>query len=92
METKRNKTEIITYKPRGTCCEIVQIELLDNVIKNIEFYGGCDGNLKGIQTLLKDMHIDDVIYKFSGITCGDKKTSCPDQLASFLAEYKSKNS
>jgi len=91
MKTTENKTEIIQFETKGTCCKVMQVELIGDKIQNVEFYGGCDGNLKGLKALIKDMHIDDVINKFSGITCGDKSTSCPDQLANFLLKYKSKN-
>lgn len=90
METKQNKTEIIKYETKGTCCKIMQVEILNNTIKNVKFFGGCDGNLKGLEAMLQGMHIDDVITKFRGITCGEKATSCPDQLAISLSEYKSK--
>lgn len=88
MKTKESKTEIIKYETKGTCCKIMQVEIDDRIIRNVDFFGGCDGNLKGLKALIKGMHIDEVITKFSGITCGDKKTSCPDQLARFLTEYK----
>lgn len=90
MSATKNKTEVIKYATTGTCCEIIQVEICDNIIRNIEFFGGCDGNLKGLKVLLKGMHIDEVIDKFSGITCGGKQTSCPDQLAVFLSEYKNR--
>lgn len=90
MSVTKNKTEIIKYATSGVCCEIMQVEICDNIIRDIEFFGGCDGNLKGLKVLIKGMHIDEVISKFSGITCGDKQTSCPDQLAVFLSEYKLK--
>lgn len=90
MSVAENKTEIIKFATVGTCCKIMQVEICDNIIQNVDFVGGCDGNLKGLQALLKGMHIDEVIAKFSGITCGDNQTSCPDQLAGFLAEYKAK--
>ena len=82
------ETDLINYKTEGTCCAIMRVEVCDNIIKNAEFLGGCDGNLKGIKALVKGMHIDEVIDKFSGITCGDKNTSCPAQLANCLIEYK----
>lgn len=88
MDTKEVKTEKLSYKTKGTCCKQMQVEISDNIIINVEFFGGCDGNLKGIKALLTGMHVDEVINKFRGITCEDKNTSCPDQLATFLAEYK----
>lgn len=89
MNLTDNKTEIIKYETKGICCKLIHIEIQDNVIQNIEFFGGCDGNLKGIMALVKNMPIDEVIDKFSGISCGAKSTSCPDQLAACLKEYKS---
>lgn len=88
MKTTENKTEIIKYETTGTCCKIMQVEICNNTIKNIEFFGGCDGNLKGIKALIKNAPIDEVISKFRGITCGNKNTSCPDQLAICLKAYK----
>lgn len=88
MNLTGNKTKVIKYETKGTCCRIMQVELLGDVIKNVEFMGGCEGNLKGLQALLKGMHIDEVIEKFSGISCDAKPTSCPDQLAACLREYK----
>lgn len=90
MGTTETKTEIIKYETKGVCCKLMQVEIADNIIQNVDFYGGCDGNLKGLQALIKGMHIDEVIQKLGGITCGYKITSCPAQLAGFLAEYKSK--
>lgn len=88
MNITENKTEIIEYTTQGTCCRVMRLALQNNIILEAEFIGGCDGNLKGIKNLLKGMHIDEVISNFSGITCGDKPTSCPDQLAICLAQYK----
>lgn len=83
-----NNTEIIQYKTQGTCCQIMQVAIQDEIIQDAEFLGGCAGNLIGIKNLLKGMHIDEVIAKFSGVKCGDKSTSCPDQLAQCLMQYK----
>lgn len=82
--------EIIQYHTQGTCCQVMQIKIEDNKIIDAEFFGGCNGNLKGIKSLIKGMNIDDVIEKLQGITCGPKPTSCPDQLAKCLIEYKNK--
>lgn len=88
MNKTEIKTEVIQYSPKGTCCKIMQVAITDGVIQAAELVGGCPGNLIGIQNLIKGMSIDEVIEKFSGITCGDKTTSCPDQLALCLAQYK----
>ena len=76
----------IQYRTQGTCCQLMQVVVDDNIIKDVDFIGGCNGNLKGIKSLIKGMKIDDVISKLSGITCGNKSTSCPDQLAKCLSQ------
>lgn len=70
-----------TYKTKGTCSQYVEVELDGNVIKDINVIGGCNGNLKGIMALVKGMTVEEVEEKFSGIRCGMKPTSCPDQIA-----------
>lgn len=68
---------------------MIQITVDDEqTIQEVEFLGGCQGNLTGISTLVKGMKVDDVISKLSGIQCGYKGTSCPDQLARALKAYK----
>lgn len=88
MNNLETKTDIIEYKTSGTCCKIMNIAISDGVIQDVQFIGGCAGNLIGIQNLIIGMKIDEVISKFSGVTCGDKPTSCPDQLALCLKQYK----
>jgi len=88
MDTTENKTEVIQYKPSGTCCNMMQVKISGGVIQDADFMGGCQGNLQGIKQLLKGMTVDEVIKRFSGINCGDNPTSCPDQLAICLSEYK----
>ena len=85
-----SKPEVIQYQTSGTCCQMMQIAVQDGKIIDADFFGGCNGNLKGIKSLIKNMKIDDVIEKLQGITCGGKNTSCPDQLAKCLIEYKNK--
>lgn len=85
-------TEYIQYATQGTCSKMIGIEITDNTITNIEFIGGCQGNLSGISKLVIGMNVDEVISRLSGITCGSKSTSCPDQLAKCLIEYKTKKS
>ncbi len=81
--------KIIQYETHGTCCRLMQVKINDDgTIVDVDFLGGCPGNLMGIKHLVQGMQIDDVIEKFSGITCGDKPTSCPDQLAKCLSEVK----
>ena len=71
-----------TYKTKGTCAQAIEIEISDNnIIESVRFIGGCKGNTKGISALVKGMDAKDVIDRLSGIKCGFKPTSCPDQLA-----------
>ena len=78
-----------SYRTTGTCSRAINITVEDDIITDVSFMGGCDGNLKGISALVKGMNIDQAIERLSGITCGFKSTSCPDQLAKALALYKS---
>ena len=80
----------MTYYPQGTCSMQIDLEIEDNRIKNVLFYGGCNGNLQGISRLVKGMDVDEAISKLSGIRCGYKNTSCPDQLATALRQAKQK--
>ncbi|EES91090.1 TIGR03905 family TSCPD domain-containing protein [Clostridium botulinum C] len=77
-----------TYNPKGVCSKEISFEIENNKLKNISFVGGCDGNLKGISSLVDGMDIDTVIKKLRGINCRGKGTSCPDQLAKALEEIK----
>ena len=76
------------YRTKGTCSQRIIFDVEDNILKNVQFIGGCNGNLKGISSLVEGMNIDEVISKVEGITCGFKSTSCPDQLAKALKEAK----
>lgn len=77
------------YKTSGTCSQLIDFEVEDDIIKSVAFTGGCNGNLKGISALVSGMKVDDAISKLKGIKCGFKNTSCPDQLARALEQYKS---
>ncbi len=77
---------IYNYKTKGTCSRSISVELDGDIIKNVNFEGGCAGNLAGISEIVKGMKVEDVIEKFGGIRCGFKSTSCPDQLAKALLE------
>ncbi|MBQ8848225.1 MAG: TIGR03905 family TSCPD domain-containing protein [Candidatus Gastranaerophilales bacterium] len=77
----------MNYQTKGTCCKQINIEIENEIIKDIEFLGGCQGNLQGIKTLVIGMNIKEVSAKLKGILCGNKPTSCPDQLATCLLEY-----
>lgn len=72
------------YKTRGVCSQVINFEIEDNKVRNVEFVGGCDGNLQGISSLIDGMDVKEAISKIEGIRCGYKKTSCPDQLAEAL--------
>jgi len=75
-----------TYIPRGICPTKIMIEIEDDILKNIYFKGGCHGNLQAISTLVRGMPVSEVKKKLAGITCGDKFTSCADQLARGIDE------
>ena len=75
-----------TYMTQGTCCQAFEIETEDGKVKDVKFYGGCNGNLQGISKLVEGQKAEDVIEKLRGIKCGFKQTSCPDQLAAALTE------
>ena len=77
-----------SYKTSGVCSSTINLEIENNIIKNVEFIGGCAGNLLGIGSLVKGMSVDDVIIKLKGIDCGNKGTSCPDQLSKALTAWK----
>lgn len=76
------------YKTKGVCSTEIQLDIQNNTIKDVIFVHGCAGNLLGISSLVKDMNIDEAISKLQGIDCRGKGTSCPDQLAKALLEYK----
>lgn len=77
----------ITYETTGVCSSLIEVEIENNIIKRVVFTGGCNGNLKGISSLVVGLDVNEVIKCLGGITCGYKETSCPDQLANCLMEY-----
>jgi len=79
-----------TYKTKGVCSVSIVIDIEGDTVKSVKYTGGCHGNLQGISALVSGMRIDDVIEKLENIRCGFKNTSCPDQLAKALKEYKEK--
>ena len=81
----------ITYKPRGVCSRLMEIEIEDGKIASVQVTGSCDGNLKGISRLLVGMEVDEAIRRMEGIRCGFKSTSCPDQLSIALRQYQREN-
>lgn len=76
------------YKPHGVCSRAINVELDGDIIKSVEFIGGCAGNTMGISHLIKGMNVDEAIERLSGIRCGQKPTSCPDQLSYALRAAK----
>jgi len=72
------------YPVKGVCSRLVKFDLRDNRVYNVEFLGGCNGNLKGIAKLVEGMEAQDAINRLKGTTCGFKNTSCPDQFARAL--------
>jgi len=78
-----------TYTMSGTCAKAIEVEVdKEGHVLSVSFIGGCDGNLQGISRLVSGMSIDEVITRLSGIKCGRRSTSCPDQLAIALSEIK----
>ncbi len=72
------------YRTKGTCSSEIIVELDGDTVRSVKFVGGCNGNTKGIASLVRGMKIDEVIERCEGIRCGVKPTSCPDQLAQAL--------
>ncbi len=83
--------ENISYITKGVCSRKIDIQIEDGIITSVKFVGGCAGNTQGISALVKGMSVDEAIERLSGIRCGFKSTSCPDQLATALKELKEKN-
>lgn len=78
------------YRPSGVCSQLIRVDLDGDVIKNVEFIGGCSGNTQGIASLVKGMNAQEAISRLEGIKCGFKSTSCPDQLAMALKQVMAK--
>ena len=76
-----------TYYTQGTCSSQIDFDIdEDGVVRDVQFFGGCHGNLQGISILVRGMKADEVINKLKGVRCGYKNTSCPDQLANALEQ------
>lgn len=75
-----------SYTTKGVCSRKIDFEIIDNKITNVSFTGGCNGNLQGLSKLIEGMSVEEAIKRLSGIKCGFKDTSCPDQLAIALRE------
>ena len=82
--------ETFEYIPKGVCSSKIIFNIDNNKVLDAKIVGGCPGNSLGIRSLLKDQEIDYIIEKLAGIKCGFKNTSCPDQIANALREYKQK--
>lgn len=76
-----------TYKTKGTCSQVMNFVIEDNRIIDVEIIGGCAGNLKGISNIIKNKTLSEVIEAFHGVPCGNRGTSCPDQIARALLQY-----
>lgn len=82
--------EHISYTTKGVCSRQINIDIENGIVKKVVFNGGCHGNTQGVAALVAGMSIDEAISRLSGIRCGMKNTSCPDQLATALLEYKNR--
>ena len=80
------------FRPRGVCSQLMRVEVENGIIKEVDVKGGCNGNLKGISSLIVGMDAREAISRMEGIRCGFKPTSCPDQLAKALRECLEKDS
>ena len=78
----------LEYRPRGVCSQRIEIDVEDGRVQDVQFTGGCSGNLQGISRLVKGMPVEEVISRVEGIRCGFKPTSCPDQLAQALKQFR----
>ena len=77
---------IYVYRTQGTCSTNIELDVEEGVLKEVTYWGGCNGNLQGISRLVTGMKVEDVIEKLEGVRCGRRSTSCPDQLCKALHE------
>lgn len=75
-----------TYKTKGTCSQKITFDINDDVITNVQYTGGCNGNLKAVRSLVEGLTVEQIEQKLGGIKCGIKGTSCGDQLAKAVRE------
>ena len=80
----------ISYKTQGVCSTYINLEVEDGIVRHVQFYGGCNGNLQGLCRLVTGMKVEDVITRLEGIKCNHRPTSCPDQLACAIKEVMAK--
>ena len=78
----------MNYRTKGVCSREITFEVNDNKLTNVQFIGGCSGNTQGVARLVEGMDVDEVIRRLDGIRCGIRPTSCPDQLANALKQYR----
>ena len=78
----------MVYKTRGVCSREIHFDVKDNKVVNVQYVGGCSGNTQGVARLIEGMDIDEAISRIEGIHCGPRPTSCQDQLAQALKQYK----
>lgn len=76
-----------TYQTRGVCSRSIDIAIENGIIERVQFHGGCAGNTQGVAALIRGLSVNEAIERLSGIRCGFKSTSCPDQLAQALKAY-----
>ena len=74
----------LTYRPKGVCSQLMEVETEDGKVKSVSVLGGCSGNLQGISALVVGMDVEEAIRRMEGIRCGNKRSSCPDPLAQAL--------
>ncbi len=79
------------YVTHGVCSREITFEVVDGKVHGVRYLGGCNGNTQGVSALVEGMQIDEAIKRLKGIKCGPKSTSCPDQLALALEQYKREN-
>lgn len=76
----------ISYRPQGVCSRLIEVTLDGDIVKKVEFTGGCGGNTQGVARLVEGMSVSEAVSRLEGIECGYKGTSCPDQLAKAIIE------
>ena len=80
-----------TYQTKGVCSRAIDIEIENGIVAKVTYHGGCSGNTQGVAALVQGMKVEEAVERLSGIRCGMKSTSCPDQLATALKEYLANN-
>lgn len=86
-----NKMKSFTYQTKGVCSKAIDIQIENGIVQKVTYRGGCSGNTQGVAALVQGMKVEEAVERLSGIRCGMKPTSCPDQLATALKEYLANN-